>query len=85
MPAQKSDEELIRTLATSLTRRGWSTAGIMLLELLKPFSFICSQFMLIGEPIFSSLSNQTRRYARLLEDSSNIERLIETLEAKESK
>lgn len=82
----KSDSELIQTLAISLAQRGWGAPAVMFLELLKPFSFICSQTMLLVEPLLSPLvGGQGRRYAALLEDRANIERLLEALEAKENK
>lgn len=85
MQAQKSEEELVQTLAESLVQRGWKAPAVMLLELLKPFSFMCGQLMLLGEPLFGPLGGRVQRYVRLLEDRSAVERLLETLEAKESK
>ena len=82
LSGQKSNEDLIRALAATLAQRGWRAPAMVLLEMLKPFSFIGSQAMLLFEPLLSPLlGGQARRYATLLEERANIERLLEALEA----
>lgn len=85
MRANISDAELIQALATSLSESGWRAPLIVLLELLKPFSFLCSQAALLIEPLLSPWTgDRGRRYLALLEDGTNVERLLEALEGGES-
>ena len=74
--------EEIHALASSIIRRGLATPAIVLLELLRPLSFIGSQILLVAEPILSPIFGDVgQRYAGLLEDRQNIARLLEVLEA----
>ncbi len=86
MPAQEcNDDQFIQHLAKSLRHRGWQTPAVMLLELFRPFSLIFSQALLLAEPFLSFLvGDHSRHYVALLEDETNLERLLETLEAKEN-
>lgn len=63
-------------LASDLAQRGLTTPAIVLLELLKPVSFLGSQLWVVLEPVLGPLwGNAGQRYARLLEDRRNIQRL----------
>ena len=72
--------------ALSLTERGLATPAILLLELLKPLSFLGSQLLIVADPLLEALvGNAGRRYARLLEDRRNVDRLLQALEARQSR
>jgi len=69
-------------LASSIGQRGLTAPAVLLLELLKPLSFVCSQALLMIDPLVSPLAGGWgRRWAWLLEDRQRIDGLIETLAA----
>ena len=75
------EDDEIGFLAQSIAARGWTTPVVLALELLKPFGFLGSQAWLLAEPLLGCRGRTLgRRYAMLVEDRSNIERLIECLE-----
>lgn len=72
--------------ALSLTERGLATPAILLLELLKPLSFVGSQLLVAADPLLEAfVGNAGRRYARLLEDRRNIDRLLQALETRQAR
>lgn len=78
---EKGGKELIDVLALSVAQRSMTTPAILFLELLKPFSFLGSQALLLVEPLLGpSAGRATRRWASLLEDCRNVDRLLEALE-----
>jgi hypothetical protein len=79
--SEKGDNELIGALAASVARRRMTTPAILFLELLKPFSFLGSQALLLVEPLLGSpMGRATRRWASLFEDCDNVDRLLGALE-----
>ena len=77
----EDDDGILDALASSVVRRRLTTPAILLLELFKPVSFLGSQALLLLEPLFGPFGGDSgRRYATLLEDRHNIERLLEKLE-----
>jgi hypothetical protein len=85
LSTQESSEELLHRLALIITQKGLVTPAILVLEMLKPLGFACSQAWLLVDPLLSSLTGDVcRRYVPLLEDRRNLERLLEALEARRS-
>ena len=73
--------ELIQTLVASIAQRGLVTPAIVLLELLRPFTFVGSQALLLIQPLLGpSATVSTRRYAELLEHPRHLDRLLGELE-----
>ena len=76
----EDEDELIGALASSIDRRGLATPAVVFLELVKPLSFLCSQALLVIDPVLSPLAGDVgRRCAWLLEDGHRIDGLIEAL------
>jgi hypothetical protein len=85
LSTQESGEELLHKLALIITQKRLVTPAILLLEMLKPLGFVCSQAWLLVDPLLSTLTGDAcRRYVPLLEDRRNLERLLEALEARHS-
>ena len=80
----ETEEQLIDHLAAQLHAWGLGTPGIAFLEANKPFSFLGSQFLLFLQPLLSTFvrSAVTDDYIALLQDRTNIERLIRKLESR---
>jgi hypothetical protein len=77
---------LIENLAHRIEALGLSAPAILLLEAHKPLSFLGSQALLILQPLlaFAFDTSTSAEYAALLEERSNVERLIRRLERQES-
>lgn len=78
-------DELLDKLARMVVERGLVTPAIFLLESMKPLSFIGSQVLVFLEPLIKSVFTvrEYDEYTRLLEDRSNVERLLLRIEALE--
>ena len=73
--------ELLDHLAGAIIDRRLVTPAIFALELLKPFSLLSSQVLLLLEPMLQpSGQEQTRRYAMMLQDRTTVEYLLQKLE-----
>lgn len=74
--------QLTEELAQALHRRGLGTPAIALLEAHKPLSFVASQALLALSPLIAVVAGRfpIEDYAGLLEDSSNVDRVISRLE-----
>ena len=80
-PREARGLDTVESLSRSIADRGWTAPAILALELLKPLGFLGSQAWLLAEPLFGRRDREIlSRYATLLEDRSNIERLIRALE-----
>jgi hypothetical protein len=79
---QQPSEQLIERIAGQVSRWKLTVPAILFLETAKPFSFIASQGLLLGEPLLSFLFKEARvsDYAGLLSERPNVERLIARLE-----
>lgn len=79
---QERSEQLVEQLARRI--EGWRLAlpSLLFLEVLKPFSFIASQGLLLCQPVldFFDRDGQVADYADLLADRSNLDDLIARLE-----
>jgi len=74
--------QLIDRLAERITHRGWTTPALLLLGLVRPFSFIASQGLLLFQPLSGLLNidSTVAGYADLFADRSNVDRLASRLE-----
>jgi hypothetical protein len=73
---------LIERIAEWVHRRRLETPAILFLETHKPFSYLGSQFLLVGTPAAAplfGLQNLKSLY-RLMEKSENVDRLIARIE-----
>jgi hypothetical protein len=77
-----ADPEFIERLAERITRRGWITPAVLLLEIARPFSFIASQGLFLCQPLagFLNIDRQVGEVADLLADRSSVDRLVACLE-----
>lgn len=78
------EEALIDRLADWIARRGLLTPAVFLLEANKPFSFLGGQVLWVLQPLLGPAIGYGRMaaYARLLEDRTSVERLLERLESR---
>ena len=78
----KQSRELIEHVARQIGDRKLAAPALLFLEVIKPFTFIASQGLLLAEPFLSFLYEEPRiaDYADLLADRSNVEHLIGRLE-----
>ena len=76
----QSERETVERLADAVVGQGLVTPAILVLELLKPFSFLGSQFLLLLQPLLGPLSQEAGRYAALLENRENVDRLLQRLD-----
>ncbi|MGQ9708657.1 MAG: hypothetical protein ACUVUR_07295 [bacterium] len=74
--------EIITKIARRTVDLHLSPVAIVLLESTKPLSFVGSQLMVFFQPIIAAIFpfHQYDEIAALLEDRSNIELLIQTIE-----
>ena len=81
-PHQERSEKLVEQLASQIS--GWrlTIPSLMLLDVLKPFSFFASQGLLLCQPFLSffNIEQQVSDYADLLAERSNIDHLVIRLE-----
>jgi hypothetical protein len=78
----EQNRELIEQVARQIGDRKLATPALLFLEVIKPFSFLASQGLLLAEPLLSFLYEEPRigDYAELLADRSNVEHLMVRLE-----
>jgi hypothetical protein len=87
-------ERMIDRLADWILARGLDAPALLFLEASKPLALIGSQMLLLCQPVLGLLGStlgwfDDRRvlaaYAELLEDPSNIERILDRLERHSTK
>lgn len=78
-----SDEEILEAVAGRIVRMGLAVPAVFLLESTKPLSFLGSQLLIFLEPFVQAFLTirSYQRYARMMEDRQNVERLILRVEA----
>jgi len=78
------EEKLIDRLADWIVCQGLVTPAVFLLEANKPFGFLGSQALWMLQPLLGPAigHDQIAAYARLLGDSTSVERLLERLESR---
>ncbi len=81
-PYQERSEQLVEQLACRISRWRLTVPSLMLLEVIKPFSFFASQGLLLCQPFLSffDIEQQVSDYADLLAERSNIDHLVFRLE-----
>jgi len=78
---EPTESAWMQDLVSSLVGRGLTVPAIVLLEICRPVAFIGSQLLLLLDPLVSPWGGTfARRYARLLEDPQQLDRLLELLE-----
>jgi hypothetical protein len=84
-PCIDRKEQVMQKLAVQVNRWGLTSPAILGLEILKPFSFLASQGLLLCQPLLSFFYDNASLtdYAELLADRSNLDRLIANLEGRE--
>jgi hypothetical protein len=77
---EESDDRLVHDLASAIVGKKFVAPAVILLELIKPLSFVFSQSLLAIAPVLGVWASDTcSRYAAFLEDRRNIERLQHAL------
>jgi len=78
----EEDAKLLESVAGRIVRMRMGVAAVFFLESAKPLSFIGSQALVFMEPFVKAFLTlpQYDRFARLLEDRQNVERLIQVIE-----
>ncbi len=72
---------MLQSLAESIARHGLTVPAVFVLELVRPFAFLCGQALRVSAPLLDSVTRQApSRYAQLLEEPGNVETLIGLLE-----
>ena len=80
------EEDLVARLADWIARQGLVTPAMFVLEAGKPFSFLGGQVLWMLQPLLGPVMGYDRisSYARLLEDSDSVERLLMYLESRQA-
>ncbi|MBM3314009.1 hypothetical protein FJY70_05415 [candidate division WOR-3 bacterium] len=81
VPVQRRDEILTR-IAQKIVDLRLTPVAVVMLESGKPLSFVGSQLMVFFQPVVTALFpfHQYDEVAALLEERSNVESLIQTIE-----
>jgi hypothetical protein len=82
-PEQQQREQLIERLADNAARLGIITPCLLLLEANRPLTYLAGQMVWATRPFITLGLNQkdVDGFARLLEDPSGVEQLIQRLES----
>ncbi|MBD3161418.1 MAG: hypothetical protein GF346_04330 [Candidatus Eisenbacteria bacterium] len=85
-PPPDPDSELLGSIAGRVVRMGLAVPAVFFLESVKPLSFIGSQALVFFEPFVKAFLDLKSydRFAELMEDRSNVERLITMIEDQEA-
>ena len=77
------DEALLLTVAQRVVRYRMEVPAVLFLESVLPLNFVGSQAMVFFAPLVQALfaMPQYERFAKLLEDRENLERLARLIEA----
>ena len=81
-PTEDPDEALLGRIAGRVVRMGLAVPAVFFLESVKPLSFIGSQALVFFEPFVKAFLDLKSydRFAELMEDRKNFERLITMIE-----
>jgi len=75
--ADSTDSTALARLADELARRGLALPAAMLVQVIQPFGFLCSQALLLLEPLVGPAA---RRYGDIVARPDRLGRLLELLE-----
>ncbi|MBU1701192.1 MAG: hypothetical protein KJ970_05325 [Candidatus Eisenbacteria bacterium] len=77
-----ADEKLLESVAGRIVRMRMGVPAVFFLESAKPLSFIGSQALVFMEPFVKAFLTlpQYDQFARMMEDRSNVERMIQIIE-----
>jgi hypothetical protein len=83
--APDPDAALIDSIAARIVRMGLATPAVFFLESSKPLTFIGSQALVFFEPFVKAFLDLKSydRFAALMEDRANVEKLILRIEERE--
>ena len=75
-------DDIINQIVKRILNLKLEVPAILLLESMKPLSFVASQFFVFLEPFVQSIFSfkNYERFYRMLENRENIEKIIEELE-----
>lgn len=75
-------DELIEQFAQEVTRRKLQVPAVLFLEMHKPLAYVASQSLVLGSGFLVPVLGPRRvqEIARLIENRSNVERLIRRIE-----
>ncbi|MGD8462912.1 MAG: hypothetical protein PVI09_03510 [Anaerolineae bacterium] len=81
-PVDNAEPKLIEQIAHNISRWRLNLPALVLLHVLKPFSFIASQGLLVCQPVLELLITEPRidGYADLLADRTNVDLLVARLQ-----
>jgi hypothetical protein len=81
--ASSASQDMAEELAQAIITRGWNAPATLLLEMMRPLSFVGSQLLLVIEPLAgpSAQGRSMRRYAEWLQDRRNVDLLLQRIEA----
>lgn len=82
-PGEMSDEQLLDAVAGRIVQMRLGVAAVFFLESTKPLSFVGSQVLVFLQPFVEAFLTvrSYQRFAHLMEDRRNLERLIQRVEA----
>ncbi|MFN2291182.1 MAG: hypothetical protein ACK2UC_08340 [Anaerolineae bacterium] len=81
-PGLELGEKQVDDLYCRIRRWKLTLPALLFLEIARPFSFLASQGLLLCQPLLSFLvdGSSIARYAELLADRENLDRLVDRLE-----
>lgn len=84
-PGMELGEKQMDDLCRRIQRWKLTLPSLLFLEIARPFSFLASQGLLLCQPLLSYLvdGSSIDRYAELLADRENLDRLVRRLEDRE--
>jgi hypothetical protein len=76
-------DRILEQAAGQVVRRRLEVPAVMFLEMNRPLSFLASQGLIVLTPLFGTIFGPERmmKLAQLMEDRSNIDRLLQRIEA----
>ena len=81
-PLPPEDEQLLTAVARRVAQYRMEVPAVLFLESVRPMNFVGSQAMIFFAPLVQALfpMPQYERFAKLLEDRENLERLARLIE-----
>jgi hypothetical protein len=79
--------DLIERIARAVVRRQMTVPVLMLLESVKPLSFLGNQLLIFANPVVSLVvqSGDYYRFVRMIEDRDNLEKLMLAIESENAR